>query len=70
MMKKNLKLVSFWMLGAICMLLGSMIAGNVERTTGVNETGFSTALVISFVLFLLGGILWISVATATRVSEE
>lgn len=48
------------------MLLGSMIAGNVEKTTGVSESGFWTALLIAFLLFLVGGLLWISVATAAK----
>jgi len=66
MTKRNWKLVFFWVIGTICMLLGSMIAGNVEKTTGVSESGFWTALLIAFLLFLVGGLLWISVATAAK----
>jgi len=71
MVKKNWKIVTFWVLGSICILLGSMIAGHLEKTLGVTDLGFGLALLISFVLFLVGGLLWISVAIAVKeVAEE
>ena len=70
-MKRNWKIVAFWILGTFCILFASMISGKLERGLGVDETGFYLALLISFVLFLLGGLLWIAVAIAARtVSEE
>lgn len=56
----------FWVLGAICVLFGSMISGRVEKTLGVSDIGYSLALLIAFILFLLGGLLWISVAVAVK----
>lgn len=69
-MKRNLKIVAFWVLGAFCILFGSMIAGRVEKGLGVDETSFYIALLASFILFLLGGLLWIAVAIATKTVRE
>ena len=55
-----------WILGAVCILVASMIAGSLERTLGVTDLGYLLALLVSFVLFLVGGLLWISVAIATK----
>ncbi|MDI6798671.1 MAG: hypothetical protein QMD12_01585 [Candidatus Aenigmarchaeota archaeon] len=70
MVKKNWKIVTFWVLGSICILLGSMISGHLEKTLGVTDVGFGLALLISFVLFLVGGLLWISVAIAVKEAAE
>lgn len=70
MPKRNWKMVSFWILGALCIMLGSLIAGNAERALGSGDSAFFTALLIAFVLFLLAGILWISVAVGTKFSGE
>jgi len=64
-------MVTFWVLGAITIMFGAMIAGRLDRTLGVSDLSYSIALLMSFILFLLGGILWISVAVAVKhVSEE
>jgi hypothetical protein len=48
-----------------------MISGRLEKTLGVTTTSFVLALLISFVLILMGGLLWISVAIAAKhVVEE
>lgn len=70
MPKRNWKMVSFWILGALCILLGAMIAGNAEKSLGTGDSAFFTALLVAFVLMLLGGILWISVAVGTKFSVE
>ncbi len=71
MSKKNWKIAVFWVLGSIFILIGSMIAGNLEMGIGVSDLGFAIALMASFVLFLVGGMLWVSVAIAVKeVSEE
>ena len=71
MSKRNWKIVTFWVLGSICILFASMIAGHLEKGLGVSDLGFTLALLISFVLFLVGGLLWISVAVAVKeISEE
>lgn len=69
-MRRGWKIVSFWILGTFCVLFGSMIAGHLEKTLGVTELGYFLALLISFVLFLIGGLLWISVAIAVREARE
>ncbi len=70
MVYKNWKMVFFWVLGAVCILLGSMIAGRLEKTLGVSDIGYTVALLVSFVLFLFGGLLWISVAVAVKMAKE
>ncbi len=70
-MERGWKIVGFWILGTVCILLGSMISGRLEKTLGVTTTSFMLALLISFVLILMGGLLWISVAIASKhVVEE
>ena len=69
-MERNIKIMAFWIIGALMILLGSMIAGRVEMGLGVSDAGFFFALLIALVLFLLGGLLWISVAIATKTSKE
>ena len=71
MVKKNWKIVTFWILGSVCITFGAMIAGHLEKTLGVSDLSFAFALMIAFVLFLVGGLLWISVATAVKeISAE
>jgi len=69
MMKRNWKMALFWVLGTICILFGSMIAGHLEKGLGVDDLSYSLALLIAFVLILLGGLLWISVAIAVRLRD-
>jgi len=69
-MKRNLKIVGFWVLGALCILFGSMIAGNLEQEIGVTDAGYMIALIMSFILFALAGLLWISVAIAVKKTSE
>ena len=67
--KRNWKMVFFWVLGTVCVLFGSMIAGHLEKTLGVDDLSYVLALFVAFVLILLGGLLWISVAIAVRIRE-
>ncbi len=70
-MKRNWKIVLFWVLGAICILIGSMISGHLEKDMGTTELSYVITLLISFILFLFGGLLWISVSIAVKkVTEE
>jgi len=68
-MRKSLKMALFWVLGSICILVGSMISGHLEKGLGVDDLSYFLALTIAFVLILLGGLLWISVAIAVRMKE-
>jgi hypothetical protein len=69
--KKKWRMTLFWIIGAACILFGSMIAGHLDKTLGVTDVSYSLALLTAFILTLLGGFLWVSVAVALkRVSEE
>ena len=55
--------IAFWIIGAICIFIGALIAGSVETTVlGATTTSVAMAYIISFVLILLGGMFWISTA--------
>jgi hypothetical protein len=69
-MERNIKIMIFWVLGAVAILIGSMIAGRIQMGLGVSDLGFFFALLVSFVLILIGGLLWISVAIATKTVRE
>jgi hypothetical protein len=64
------KLVGGWILGALFLLAGTWIVSNLRLDIGVSELSFVLALVIAFILYLVGGLLWISVAVATRHKEH
>lgn len=67
---KNWKVVILWVLGAVCILVGSLIAGNAEAGMGTSTESFIISLVIALMFFLLGGIFWVSVAVAMKELEE
>ena len=58
------KLVTFWVLGAILIMLSSWILGNIEQTTGISPVSHALAIFIAFVLILAGGFAWITVASS------
>ncbi|MBU0530809.1 MAG: hypothetical protein KKC05_04000 [Nanoarchaeota archaeon] len=60
------KLVASWILGSVFMLLGVWIVSNLELNLGVSEFSYAVTLILAFILFLLAGFSWISVAVATR----
>ncbi|MFH0711175.1 MAG: hypothetical protein V1944_01205 [Candidatus Aenigmatarchaeota archaeon] len=66
MPRRNFKMVLFWIIGSISILVGAMIAGNVEKTLGTDDTSVGAALFIALILILLGGLLWITVAVAAK----
>lgn len=66
MARRNLKMVFFWIIGSLSILIGAMIAGNVERTLGTDDQSFAAAVFIAFILIMLGGLLWITVAVAAK----
>lgn len=68
-MKKSWKITLFWAIGALSLLIGSMIAGNVQMSLGVSASGFFVAILIAFVFFLLGGLLWIIAGMGAKKSE-
>jgi hypothetical protein len=55
--------IAFWIIGAICVFTGSLIAGSVEPSVlGTTTISIAVAYIISFILILLGGMFWISTA--------
>ena len=55
--------ISFWIIGAICIFIGCLIAGSVETSVlGASTTSVAMAYIVAFVLILLGGMFWISTA--------
>lgn len=69
-MRKSWKIAAFWIVGALALFFGSMIAGKLESTLGTDDLGLLIAFLVSIVLFLLGGLLWISVAIAVKETSE
>lgn len=66
-MVSHLKANIFWIIGTLAVFLGARIAGTVERSTlGVTTLSYYAALLVAFILILVGGLLWISVAGAIR----
>jgi hypothetical protein len=61
-----MKMVLFWIIGSLSILIGSMIAGNVEKSLGTDDTSIGAAIFIAFILIMLGGLLWITVAVAAK----
>ena len=55
-----------WILGAIFFFAGAVIAGNLQWVEGTSAASFVLSAIISFVLFLVAGMLWISSAVNAR----
>jgi hypothetical protein len=55
--------ITFWIIGAICVFVGALIAGSVDPSVlGATTTAVAVSYIISFVLILIGGMFWISTA--------
>ena len=65
----TLKLIAAWIIGGLFLLAGVWIVSNLEITVGVSETSYILALLAALGLILAAGLLWISVAVATRHHE-
>ncbi len=61
----TLKLIGSWILGGILITISAWILGHIDQTVGVSPVSYGLALFVAFVLILIGGLAWISVATAT-----
>ena len=65
----NSRAIIFWLIGAICMFIGSLVAGTVDPSVlGATTSSVIISYTISFILILLGGMFWIS--TAVMQGEE
>ncbi len=61
--------IIFWIIGAICVFVGSLISGSVDPSVlGASTESVIISYIVSFVLILLGGMFWIS--TAIIQAEE
>lgn len=55
--------IVFWIIGAILIFMGALIAGGVDPSVlGASVESVAISYIISFVLILLGGMFWISTA--------
>lgn len=61
----TLKLISSWIFGGILITISAWILGHIDQTVGVSPVSYGLAVFVAFVLILIGGLAWISVATAT-----
>jgi len=59
-----------WILGAVFMLLGGVIAGNIEWVEGTTTLSFGLSVLIAFVFFLVAGLCWISSAVNAKKEER
>jgi len=61
------KLVFFWIIGGAFLFIATWIIINVQPgVIGVSDTSVYFAYLIAFILYILAGLAWISVAVATR----
>ena len=60
------KLITVWIIGSIFLLAAIWIVQKLELTIGVSFNAYVIALAIAFILIMLTGLCWISVAVATR----
>ena len=58
-----------WILGTLFAFFGALLAGNMAWIEGTNIVSFTLAVVVSFLLLLVGGLMWIS-AGANAVQHE
>lgn len=55
--------IGFWIIGSICVFFGALIAGTVRpEALGATTGSIIMAYIISFILILIGGMFWITVA--------
>jgi hypothetical protein len=59
-----------WILGAIFMTIGAIIAGNIEWVEGTTSWSFGISIVLAFIMFVIGGLCWISSAVNARKEEK
>ncbi|MBS3052068.1 MAG: hypothetical protein J4428_01700 [Candidatus Aenigmarchaeota archaeon] len=65
----NSKIILLLVLGAFSAFLASTIAGNAEINLGTSPSSYFLAALISFALFLIAGIIWVSVSIAMKETD-
>lgn len=63
MAKWGWKIPTFWVLGSICLLVGSMTATTIQNYDGMDAV---IRALVSLMAFLIGGMCWISVSIAVK----
>ena len=65
-MREDQQVYLFLVIGALCMLLATLFAGNVDWALGTTPESFYGTLFLSFVMILIAGIFWLSAARLLR----
>ena len=65
-MKFSFHVHGLWIIGAICLMLGAMIAGNITWVEGTTTSSYILSLLIAFILLLSAGVFWISAAVNAK----
>ncbi len=60
------RLVISWAIGGLFILLGVWIINNLKLTLGVSELSYVVAMIVAYILILIGGLLWINIAVAVK----
>ncbi|MBI2578216.1 MAG: hypothetical protein HYW26_00745 [Candidatus Aenigmarchaeota archaeon] len=58
-----------WILGAVFFFIGAIIAGNLRWVEGTTEASFTLAILLSFSLFAIAGLMWISAGTNAAIDR-
>jgi len=61
----TLKLISSWIIGGVLITVAAWILGHIDQAAGVSPLSSALAFLMAFVLILVGGLSWITVAAAT-----
>lgn len=69
-MKFDFYVHGLWMLSAVFVLIGSVIAGNIEWVEGTTTISFALSLLLAFVIYLIATMLMISAAMNARQEQR
>ncbi|QQG39961.1 MAG: hypothetical protein HYS81_00940 [Candidatus Aenigmatarchaeota archaeon] len=59
--------ILFWVIGAFLVLFGAMIGGQATPDVlGATPASFAGSVLLAFILILIGGLFWITVASSIR----
>ncbi len=61
-----MKMIIFWAMGSVLLVLASWIVSHAEALSGFNPVGYALSMFISFVLVMAAGLAWISVSASVR----
>lgn len=69
-MKFDFYVHGLWILSAIFLMIGSMIAGNIEWVEGATPVSYALALVLAFAMYLVASMLMISASINARHEQR